>query len=85
MNLAWLKAQDFEVNIGSDEDYEDLIAEVLYQGEFVCLISQETGFDDLNIEIHPRADGQPWEFKLSDFEAAVAQAVKRLRELRRVE
>lgn len=77
--------QDFEIIVGSDEDYEDLIADVYYQREFVCLISQEDGYASPDIDIHPKANGQPWKFKLSDFEGAIAQAKKRLWELRKVE
>lgn len=77
--------QDFEITVSSDEDYEDLIAEVLYRGEFVCLITQESGFGALDVEIHARADGQPWKFKLAAFEGVVTQAKKRLWELRKVE
>jgi hypothetical protein len=77
-------AQDFEIIVSSDEDYEDLIAEILYQGEFVCLITQESGFEALDIEIHNRVCGQPWRFKLLAFMDTIAQAKKRLWELRKI-
>lgn len=76
-------AQDFEIVVGSDQDYEDLIADIYYRGEFVCLISQENGYDSLDMEIHPRANGQPWKFKLSAFEGEIAQAKRRLWDLRK--
>lgn len=77
-------AQDFEITVGSDEDYEDLIADIYYQKEFVCLLSQENGYTSLDMDIHPRPNGQSWKFKLSEFEGAIAQAKKRLWELRKV-
>ena len=74
---------DFKITICSDQDYEDLIAEVYYKGEFVALISQERGFANLEIRIHPSTKGSCWNFQLEDFEKAIAHAKKRLRNLRR--
>jgi hypothetical protein len=56
---------DFEVTVMSDPDYEDLIAEGLYRDEFCFLVSQEQGFDRLEVKIHPRESGQPWSFSFS--------------------
>ena len=44
-------ASDFEIQIQSDDVHEDLVAEILYRGEFCVLLSQENGFDKLEIEI----------------------------------
>jgi hypothetical protein len=74
---------DFTFIVGDDPDYEDLIAEIYYKGGFLCLISQEEGFETLDIAIHPRKNGEPWRFKLSEFEDAIARARQRLFELRK--
>ena len=58
----------YEVSVWDAEDYEDLIAEISLDEEFLCLVSQESGFSTLDIEVHPRRDGQPWRLKLEDFE-----------------
>lgn len=77
--------EEFDISVWDHPDFEDLIAEILYGEEFVCLISQESGFSSLDIEIHPKQDGQPWRFKLADLESAIERARKRLWELRRAE
>jgi hypothetical protein len=79
---------EFYIDVGSDPQFEELAAEI-YCGEdpqkdFVGIVSQESGFDSLDIEIHPRRDGEPWRFKLSELTQALEQAKTRLWELRRV-
>ena len=80
----------FIVDIGSDTDFEDLIA-ILYYGEyFIGIISQEEGFENLKIHLHI---GQEFPLKvpfktlptmnLQEFEEAIQKAKKRLWELRR--
>lgn len=75
----------FTVDISSDVDYEDLIADINHHGEFLALVSQESGYEFLDIAIHPRKSGEPWEFKLKDFEAAIQKAKTRLWELRKTD
>ena len=75
----------FEIQAMSDEDYEDLIVEVLYKGEFCFLVSQEEGFENLRVAIHPRNDGKAWDFSMKELEGALKRAADRLWELRRVE
>jgi hypothetical protein len=76
---------DFELVVGSDEDYENLIAEISYKGEFLALMSDENNDGFFDIEIHSRGDCEPWRFKLMDFQEAVAQAKQRLLKLRKLE
>lgn len=76
--------QGFEIQAMPDEDYEDLIVEVLYEGEFCLLVSQEQGFAKLRIAVHPRRGGKPWDFSLKDLEIVLRKAADRLWELRRV-
>lgn len=74
---------DFSIDIGSDQEHEDLIAEILLGGEVVAVVSQESGPGVLEIKINGRLDGQPWMFPLADFERAVEAARQRLLELRK--
>lgn len=67
----------------SDEDYDDLIAEVYYSGEFVAVISQESGYEKLDIKIYPRENSKPWLFKLEEFLSATNEAKIRLWDLRK--
>lgn len=75
----------FEIQAMSAPDYEDLVAEVLYKGEFCFLFSQEEGFGNLRVAIHPRKDGRPWDFSMVELKAVLKKAADRLWELRRVE
>ena len=63
--------------------FSDMIGELSYDDEFVCMIHQEKGFDALEIEIHPRKDGQPWKFSLSELEEAFSMIRQRLWEFRK--
>ena len=78
-----MDSSDFSVQIWSDEDCEELIAEVLYKGEFCFLISQEEGLDRLEIELHARKDGTPWTFRLVEFEDVVQRVIEELRDFQR--
>jgi hypothetical protein len=75
----------FEIQAMSDEDYEDLIVEVLYEGEFCFIVSQEHGFENLRVAIHPRRDGKAWDFSMNELEAVLKKASERLWELRRAQ
>jgi hypothetical protein len=74
---------EFKITVGSNIDYEDLIAEIYYGEEFVALISQEDGYERLDVELYAPVDGGQFKFKLSEFEQAVAKAKRRLFELRK--
>jgi hypothetical protein len=73
----------FRIQVASDIDYHDLIAEVYCGDEFVALLSQEKGYAELGIEIQPRRDGTPWSFKCSEFVSAIEKAKGRLWDLRK--
>ena len=75
---------EFKITVCSDPDHEDLIAEIYFDDEFVGLVSQEQGYESLDLELHPLKSGEPHRFKLKEFEAAVEKAKARLWELRRV-
>jgi len=78
-----MKCGSFELRFPDDPDYKDLLAEIYLNDEFVAQISQESGFDSLDLEIHSRRDGTPWQFKMAEFEVALENAKARLWELRR--
>ena len=74
---------EFTLTIGDDPDHEDLVAEITCRDELVCMITQELGFELLEIEIHPKRDGNPWCFKLLDFEEIIDRTKARLGQLRK--
>lgn len=79
----------FTVDVGGDPKHDDLTAEI-YCGDnpvndFFAMINQDAGVDKLEIEIHPRKDGQPWVLDLGDLLQTIQRAKERLYELRRSE
>lgn len=76
---------DFEIQVMDDPDYEDLIAEVLYKGEYCFLLSQEAGFQNMEIRVQCRPSGLSWQFTLIELENAIGRAKERLWTLRREE
>jgi hypothetical protein len=45
-----LKQEGFEILIASPSDYEQLVAEIYFDGRFVALVSQERGPGQFDIE-----------------------------------
>lgn len=58
---------DFVVEISSNLDYEDIIANILYKEESVAIISQENGLENFEIEIFPPVETKSWMFLLEEF------------------
>ncbi|MEJ4044312.1 hypothetical protein [Erwinia sp. SLM-02] len=42
-----------KIVIASDVDYEELIAEIYCNDEFIALLQQENGIDDIKLEFSP--------------------------------
>ena len=66
---------NFRIVIVGDLDYEDFIADIYFNDEFVAMLTQENGFEQLEIEIAPLEGGGNWGFKYSDFEKAIQHGV----------
>ncbi len=73
----------FRVDIVGDLDYEDLIADIYYENQFVAMLTQENGFENLEIEIHPPQNQKSWVFSFAEFDEAIQYAKNRLWELRK--
>lgn len=74
----------FIVEISSDLDYEEMVANILYKEETIAIISQEKGLDNLEIEIFPSAEGIPWKFFFENFLKALHLSKKRLIEMKKL-
>lgn len=57
----------FVIEISSDLDYEEIVANILYKEETIAILSQENGLENLEIEIFPSVEAKPWKFSLDDF------------------
>lgn len=73
----------FTIDVGSDQEHEDLVAEIYWDEEFVAMLTQELGYERMAIAIHPRSDGEAWEFGYDEFIEILEKARKRLGELRK--
>lgn len=73
----------FRIIISSDIDYNELCAEIFFEDQFVGILTQEQGFENLEIEIHPPKNKNFWAFKFSEFESILKSAKEALREMRK--
>lgn len=77
--------QRFRFTIGSEPEYEDLVGDLYFDDRIVCVLTQEGGFDAMQIHLHGPPEGGTWTFSLSEFEEALSALKKRMWELRRAE
>lgn len=76
--------QGFQVDIGFPDEFSDFIAEIGYEGTFICLISQERGPDKPDITFNdPSMNIKEVKFGLHEFQETVTYALRRLYELRK--
>ena len=73
----------FRFTVGSEPEYEDLVGDLYFDDHIVCVLTQEGGFDAMQIQLHEPPKGGTWTFSLSDFEEALGALKKRMWELRR--
>jgi len=73
---------NFEFTIGSDVDFENLIADIGFENNLVALLTQEDGIENLRIRIYPPKNKEFWDFRFDEFEEAIHRAKQRLSELR---
>ena len=77
--------QRFRITVGSEPDYENLVGDIYFDDAIVCVLTQEHGFDSMQMKLFGPPGAENWEFELRDFEEAVATLKKRLWDLRRTE
>lgn len=75
---------NFEFSVGSDVDFEDLVADIGFDNNLVALLTQEKGFENLRIRIYPPKNTDFWDFRFDEFEAVLQNAKQRLWELRKI-
>ena len=75
---------NFEYTVGSDVDFEDLIADIGFEENLVALLTQEEGFQNLRIRIYPPKNKEFWDFRLDEFDEVIRKAKERLWQLRKI-
>lgn len=73
----------FRIDISSDLDYEDLIADIYFKDQILAIVSQEEGFQNMRIQIYSSPNDEFWDFRFDEFEEIIQKAKKRLWELRK--
>jgi len=77
-----IKNKGFEILLASPPDYQNLVAEIYYDGKFVVLVSQERGGNlfDLEIPGSNLVDGElARKVDLVGFEKVLEEAKQRLK------
>ncbi|MDB6081217.1 MAG: hypothetical protein JWO53_489 [Chlamydiia bacterium] len=74
----------FKIIMSSDVGYDELCAEIFYEGQFVAIVTQEEGLENMRIEIAPSLDKKAWNFKFSEFEKVLNSARTALWEMRKI-
>lgn len=75
----------FRINILGDLELEDLCADVYFDDKILFVLTQELGYENMEIEVYPPPHGQKfWHFKMSEFEEVILYAKNRLWELRKM-
>ena len=73
----------FRLTVGSEPDHEDLVGDIYFDDQVVCVLTQDAGFEAMQIELFAPLGGGKWTFALADFEEALASLKKRMWDLRR--
>lgn len=77
--------EKFRVRVCSDLDYEEMVADVVYENHILATITQENGIDNMEIEIFtPEESSKSWKFSLNEFMEMIALAKKRLIEMQKI-
>lgn len=57
-----LMKNNFRVRICSDLDYEEMVADIVWNDCTVAILSQEKGGNNMDIEIFPPEHSDSWDF-----------------------
>jgi hypothetical protein len=75
--------EGFRVDLLYPDEYSDFIAEIYFDNKFICLISQESGPESLEISFNKYPLQGELSVPLNGFKEALVRGVKRLYELRK--
>lgn len=74
----------FKILMSSDVNYNELCAEIFFNDQFVCIVTQEEGLENAKITISPPEGGGSWLFSLLEFESILKSAKNALWEMRKI-
>ena len=73
-----MKENEFLLELCSDVDFEEMVADISYNGRTVGCITQDSGVDKMEIEFFFTKDTQVRKFQLEGFEKILKFAKKTL-------
>lgn len=80
-----MREVNFEFNVGSDVDFDDLIADIGFDDKLVAILTQEEGPEKIRIRLYPPKDSAYWDFPLTELMKIIHNAKNCLLQLRKVE
>jgi hypothetical protein len=66
----------FQIELCSDLDYEEMVADISYEDQPVAKITQDEGIDNIQVEIYSQKEEVSWKFSLDDFVEVMLRAKK---------
>lgn len=75
--------EKFRIDISSDLDYENLIADIYFENQILAVLTQEEGLHNLRINIYPTKNKEFWDFRLDQFQNVIDRAKQRLTDLKK--
>jgi len=69
----------FRIIIGSPVDYEDVVAYVYLEGEYIAILDQEEGVDNIRVEFFKEGLDKVKKFNLDLLMEALLEAKRRLK------
>jgi phage pi2 protein 07 len=80
-----MREKGFDILISSDIEYEELCAEIYFDGQFVAIITQEKGIDQAVIELYPHPNLEKWTFIYAEFFETLKKAETSLKKMKKIE
>jgi len=73
----------FRFTVGSEPYIEDLVGDLYFDDQIVCVLTQEEGLEAARMKLFCKPDRAAWDFPLADFEETLNALKQRMWELRR--
>jgi len=71
----------FRTAIASDVDHDDLVGEIYFDDQIVCVLTRGRHPGAIDLELVPKGNRESWVFELSEIEEVLDEVKERLVEL----
>lgn len=77
---------NFRIRICSDVDFEEMVADLIWDNKEVATVIQEKGVDKMEVIIYPPPkDSISWNFPFNDLVKALNEAKERLLKMQKID